>query len=131
MYTTVFVSQFLAVESSPEKTSAQITSVDELTLSVGENLNFSDNFQSRQEDGDQRKAYFGTSPRGRGRGGRGRGFYNRNYTGRQPFSPSMQPYMPLNTVDYETLRFYLLGQIEYYFSVENLCRDIFFRSKVS
>jgi hypothetical protein len=30
----------------------------------------------------------------------------------------------------ESVKFYLLGQVEYYFSVENLCRDIYFRQQM-
>jgi la-related protein 1 len=34
-------------------------------------------------------------------------------------------------MDMETLKFYTRYQIEYYFSIENLCRDIFFRQQMN
>lgn len=38
--------------------------------------------------------------------------------------PILDPY------SLDPTRYWLLGQIEYYFSFENLCRDMFLRSKV-
>ena len=89
-----------------------------------------------------------SSSRGRGRGRGGgrhassssgfsqRGFYQQQQ--QQNRSPTMMsspvspqgyyPYVPV--MDVETVKFYVLGQVEYYFSVENLCRDIYFRKQV-
>ncbi|KAJ3136960.1 La ribonucleoprotein domain member 1B [Physocladia obscura] len=36
-----------------------------------------------------------------------------------------------NSVDLETVRNWIKWQIEYYFSVDNLCRDVYFRSQMS
>ena len=68
------------------------------------------------------------SPAGRGRGRGGRRQYgtrsqNRHSTG------SSQP-AHYYTVDYEMVKSYLLAQIEYYFSTENLCRDLYFRTQM-
>lgn len=52
------------------------------------------------------------------------GFQSNNYPTFQPLQPVLDPY----TLD--PTRYWLLGQIEYYFSVDNLCRDMFLRSKV-
>jgi hypothetical protein len=38
--------------------------------------------------------------------------------------------MQMPMMDLEMLKLYILGQVEYYFSVENLCRDVFFRMQV-
>jgi la-related protein 1 len=50
---------------------------------------------------------------------------NRYSTGNAPSAH----YYPLQ-VDVEAVKIYLLAQIEYYFSVENLCRDIYLRSQM-
>ncbi|KAF7724762.1 La ribonucleoprotein domain member 1 [Apophysomyces ossiformis] len=62
--------------------------------------------------------------RGRGRG-RGRGGFRRHEFG---FPPRTRP-MYVN-VDAETLKVYILQQIEYYFSIDNLCKDLFLRGQM-
>lgn len=74
-----------------------------------------------------------------GSGGR----YNNNgghYSMQQYPQQQQQQYIPAGTtgyyqfvpvMDWETLKYCLMTQIEYYFSVENLCRDLFFRQKAS
>ncbi|CEP18651.1 hypothetical protein [Parasitella parasitica] len=54
---------------------------------------------------------------------RGRGGFQPRYFNRP--NPSSN-----NNVDPETLKPYICQQIEYYFSVDNLCRDIFLRSQM-
>ncbi|KAI8647368.1 hypothetical protein BD408DRAFT_378675 [Parasitella parasitica] len=54
---------------------------------------------------------------------RGRGGFQPRYFNRP--NPSAN-----NNVDPETLKAYICQQIEYYFSVDNLCRDIFLRSQM-
>ncbi|KAI7883759.1 hypothetical protein K492DRAFT_159008 [Lichtheimia hyalospora FSU 10163] len=64
--------------------------------------------------------------RGRGRG-RGRGGFN-SHRRFDHANGRMKPYY-IN-VDAETLKFYILQQIEYYFSIDNLCKDMFLRSQM-
>ncbi|KAI9012018.1 hypothetical protein CLU79DRAFT_722393 [Phycomyces nitens] len=66
-----------------------------------------------------------TAYRGRGRGrGRGSGRY-------VPFGHHASQAKPrFANVDADTLKTYILQQIEYYFSIDNLCRDIFLRSQM-
>ncbi|GAB5586324.1 hypothetical protein Unana1_01224 [Umbelopsis nana] len=75
----------------------------------------------------QRGAYRG---RGAARGrGRGRGGFAHGSTG--------APYINGSTkagyvnVDSETLKAFLLQQLEYYFSIDNLCKDIFLRKQMN
>jgi hypothetical protein len=71
------------------------------------------------------------------------GFFNRRHQGpprqfqRYPYAPNdTQPLYNANhasasthfTVDTDTLKICIQRQIEYYFSVENLCKDIYFRN---
>ncbi|KAI9314141.1 hypothetical protein BX666DRAFT_1970743 [Dichotomocladium elegans] len=67
----------------------------------------------------------------RGRGGRGRGGRGGFHSARRfdyPNTNRSKPYY-IN-VDAETLKFYILQQIEYYFSIDNLCKDMFLRSQM-
>jgi len=101
--------------------------LQELTTEFQETSIRSDETQQLQReprDGEYRRQG-GYSPRGRGRP-RGRGGY---YSQRNYYRSQYQM-MPYSAVDPETLRVYLLGQIEYYFSVENLCKDIYFRQQM-
>ncbi|CAO3615379.1 unnamed protein product [Mucor fragilis] len=59
----------------------------------------------------------------RGGSSRGRGGYQPRYFNR----PNPSAYL---NVDPETLKAYICQQIEYYFSVDNLCRDLFLRSQM-
>ncbi|KAG2233286.1 hypothetical protein BDF21DRAFT_414317 [Thamnidium elegans] len=52
---------------------------------------------------------------------RGRGGYN---------SRRFAPTRPSIHLDAETLQLYILQQIEYYFSIDNLCKDMFLRSQM-
>ncbi|CAO3680774.1 unnamed protein product [Rhizopus stolonifer] len=52
------------------------------------------------------------------RGGRGGGHYTRRF-----FKPKY--------FDMETLKSYILQQIEYYFSIDNLCKDLYLRSQMN
>lgn len=83
--------------------------------------------------------------RGRGRGDKYRSTGTRNsYNGYQrnnPRSPTVAQFMsgPMSApvdgyyhqqsslANWEMLNYYILGQVEYYFSVENLLRDVYFR----
>lgn len=49
---------------------------------------------------------------------------------RFPAQQTQQPQQQLDPYSLDPTRYWLLGQIEYYFSLENLCRDMFLRSKV-
>lgn len=60
---------------------------------------------------------------------------------RGPYAPSavrphtetvvpVYAYAPVVMTPEEETKYWLLGQIEYYFSVDNLCRDMFLRQKV-
>ncbi|KAI9496425.1 hypothetical protein BDB00DRAFT_118512 [Zychaea mexicana] len=65
--------------------------------------------------------------RGRGRG-RGRGGFHGSRRYDYMNASRLRPYY-IN-VDAETLKLYILQQIEYYFSVDNLCKDVFLRSQM-
>ncbi|KAG9289046.1 hypothetical protein G9A89_015595 [Geosiphon pyriformis] len=78
--------------------------------------------------------------RGGRRGGRGRPFtgnrgpprsatfsYSPNFS--QPFGSLFSAKFPY-VYDMELLKYYILQQIEYYFSIENLCKDIYLRSNM-
>ncbi|KAI8581386.1 hypothetical protein K450DRAFT_232816 [Umbelopsis ramanniana AG] len=75
----------------------------------------------------QRGAYRG---RGATRGrGRGRGGYSQTSTGAPYVNGRPKPgYV---NVDAETLKAFLLQQLEYYFSIDNLCKDIFLRKQMN
>jgi len=65
----------------------------------------------------------GTNPRGGNR--RGRGGYNP-----RPYIPPSMVYFPPQILDPESLKQAVLKQIEYYYSVENLCKDTWLRSQM-
>ncbi|KAL0087420.1 hypothetical protein J3Q64DRAFT_1638750, partial [Phycomyces blakesleeanus] len=83
---------------------------------------------SSLKDRRTRRAY-----RGRGRGhARGRGGFHSNrreFTNGTAFATNRARPAFVN-VDAETLKAYILQQIEYYFSIDNLCKDIFLRSQM-
>ena len=67
-------------------------------------------------------------PRGTFAGARVNGFVGQ---GEQVQQAAMYaPFVPVMMTPEEETKYWLLGQIEYYFSVDNLCRDMFLRSKV-
>jgi len=69
------------------------------------------------------KSYKGESRRGEFRRGRGR-----NYRGSFPNTTTYQSnYMPVMVLEGEILTEVIQKQIEYYFSVENLCKDLYLR----
>lgn len=60
---------------------------------------------------------------------------NAQQGGQQPFMPYNMAYMPqqrpvTEIPGLDTLRYYILGQIEYYFSIHNLCMDQFLKGQV-
>ncbi|CDS13861.1 hypothetical protein LRAMOSA06035 [Lichtheimia ramosa] len=73
-----------------------------------------------------------TNTTGRGRGGYRR--YDHHYPQQQQSSSRrVRPPLPppaYITVDVDTLKVYIMQQIEYYFSINNLCKDIFLRSQM-
>ncbi|KAI8146659.1 hypothetical protein BJV82DRAFT_665618 [Fennellomyces sp. T-0311] len=72
------------------------------------------------------------SYRGAGRGrGRGRGGFRRNDHVMNYYATAQRLRPPAYvSVDAETLKHYIMQQIEYYFSIDNLCKDIFLRGKM-
>jgi len=69
-----------------------------------------------------------TRTRGTGRG-RGRG--GRNYMWRNNQNNQQQQVNNSQVVDQETVSLWVRSQIEYYFSLENLIHDLYFRSQMS
>ncbi|KAI7816764.1 hypothetical protein BC939DRAFT_30819 [Gamsiella multidivaricata] len=66
--------------------------------------------------------------KGRGRGGKSYGTRS-NYRG--SLGHARQPYQQNGVFnDTETLKAYILQQMEYYFSVENLCKDVYMRNQM-
>ncbi|CAO3687278.1 unnamed protein product [Umbelopsis ramanniana] len=75
----------------------------------------------------QRGAYRGrgaTRGRGRGRGGYGQTSAGAPYVNGRPKPGYVN-------VDADTLKAFLLQQLEYYFSIDNLCKDIFLRKQMN
>lgn len=82
------------------------------------------------ESNQQQHRHHSQHMNGRGGGGMRRGGSSRGRGGYQPrYFNRPNPSAYLN-VDPETLKAYICQQIEYYFSVDNLCRDLFLRSQM-
>lgn len=75
----------------------------------------------------QRQNFRGRGGMGGNRVNKGRGFQRRDFYN-QPPMPTYYP--PREYVDFETARGLLYKQIEYYFSTENLVRDVFIRMRM-
>ncbi|KAG0184583.1 La ribonucleoprotein domain member 1 [Apophysomyces sp. BC1034] len=79
----------------------------------------------------QERSHHGSSGvRGTSRG-RGRGTFGsrREHTNGSSYVPSRSRSVFVNA-DTETLKLYIVQQIEYYFSIDNLCKDIFLRGQM-
>ncbi|KAF7729970.1 La ribonucleoprotein domain member 1 [Apophysomyces ossiformis] len=63
--------------------------------------------------------------------GRGRGSFasRRDYTNGSSYTPNRSRSIFVNA-DTETLKLYIIQQIDYYFSIDNLCKDIFLRGQM-
>ncbi|KAJ3125970.1 hypothetical protein HK098_007975 [Nowakowskiella sp. JEL0407] len=48
-----------------------------------------------------------------------------------PFGMMNDAFIDPSTADMETVRFWIRQQIEFYFSIENLCRDLYFRKQMN
>ncbi|KAF9582670.1 La ribonucleoprotein domain member 1B [Lunasporangiospora selenospora] len=81
-------------------------------------------------DGEPQRSSSG--PRSHARAGRGRGgrMNNQRSNFRAPLNNVRHHYQQQPIASPEALKGYLLQQIEYYFSVENLCKDVYMRSQM-
>ncbi|KAI8366298.1 hypothetical protein EDC96DRAFT_462479 [Choanephora cucurbitarum] len=97
------------------------TSATSPTSTVPENAMESNQQQHRQHHS---TSYMSNRGHGHPRRGRGSG---RGYQPRYFNRPNPSAYL---NVDPETLKSYICQQIEYYFSIDNLCKDLFLRSQM-
>ncbi|CAO3637443.1 unnamed protein product [Mucor hiemalis] len=103
--------------ATPAADTAATTPVDDDTATAATSVPDTPLIESNQQQ-QNRSHMNGRTGSGIRRGG-SRGGFQRRFNNR--------PYL---NVDPETLKLYILQQIEYYFSVDNLCKDLFLRSQM-